>query len=137
MFDRRLHLAAAKRDALAAPGGRVAFSWWDDPSRQRIQGISRDAITEMGVSAPPNVPKGHNAHRFSDAREFLHLLQGAGRLDVAITENAATYCVPDTETLWLGGRLGQPRLSRVPDASRERIFWSGNRSPTFGPAACR
>jgi SAM-dependent methyltransferase len=95
--------AVAEAVRILSPGGRIAFSWWDDPSRQRIQGIFRDAIAEVGVSASPNVPKGHNAYRFSDGREFLHLLQGAGLLDVAITEHAATYCVPDTETLWLGG----------------------------------
>jgi ubiquinone/menaquinone biosynthesis C-methylase UbiE len=25
-------------------GGRIALSWWDDPSRQRIQGLFREAI---------------------------------------------------------------------------------------------
>ena len=33
-------------------GGRIAFSWWDEPARQRVQGIFRDAILEVGVSAP-------------------------------------------------------------------------------------
>src|SRR5579872_6221410 len=27
-----------------SPGGRIAFAWWDDPARQRIQGIFREAI---------------------------------------------------------------------------------------------
>lgn len=85
------------------PGGRLALSWWDDPSRQRIQGIFRDAIAEVGVTVPPGLPQGHNVYRFSDTGEFLRLLEGAGLVEVAVTEHATTYSVPDTETLWRGG----------------------------------
>jgi SAM-dependent methyltransferase len=86
-----------------SPGGRIAFSWWADPSRQRIQGIFRDAIAEIGVSAPLDVPQGHNVFRFSNSGEFLGLLDGAGLIEVRVTEHSATYFVPDTETLWRGG----------------------------------
>ena len=85
------------------PGGRIAFSWWDDPSRQRIQGIFRDAICEVGVSVPADLPQGHNVYRFSNTGEFVRLLQGSGLTEVAVTEHATTYCVPDAETLWRGG----------------------------------
>jgi len=85
------------------PGGRIAFSWWDDPARQRIQGIFRDAIAEVGVSALPDVPQGHSAFRFSNSSEFLRLLEGAGLAEVKITDHAATYFVRDTEALWRGG----------------------------------
>jgi hypothetical protein len=85
------------------PGGRIAFSWWDDPSRQRIQGIFRDAIADVGVSVPPDVPQGHNVYRFSNTREFLQLLEEAGLNEVAVTEHATIYSVRDTETLWRGG----------------------------------
>jgi hypothetical protein len=81
----------------------MAFSWWDDPSRQRIQGIFRDAISEVGVSMPPDLPQGHNIYRFSNSGEFVRLLDGAGLIEVAVTEHATTYSVPDTETLWRGG----------------------------------
>jgi hypothetical protein len=85
------------------PGGRIAFSWWDDPSRQRIQGIFRDAISEVGVSMPTDLPQGHDVYRFSNTGEFVRLLQGAGLTEVAVTEHATTYSVPDTQTLWRGG----------------------------------
>jgi hypothetical protein len=84
-------------------GGRIAFSWWDDPARQRIQGLFREAIAEIGVSAALDVPQGHNVFRFSNSDEFLRLLDGAGLTEVKVTEHAATYFVPDTETLWQGG----------------------------------
>jgi hypothetical protein len=81
----------------------TAFSWWDDPARQRIQGIFREAIAELAVTPPPDVPQGHNMLRFSDTGEFLRLLCRTGLVEVAVEEHATTYSVPDTETLWRGG----------------------------------
>jgi SAM-dependent methyltransferase len=99
----RPEVAVAECVRTLRPAGRIALSWWDDPSRQRIQGIFRDAIAEVGVPMPPDVPQGHNVYRFSNREEFLRLLQGAALIEVAITEYATTYSVPDTETLWRGG----------------------------------
>lgn len=99
----RPEVAVAECVRTLLPGGRIAFSWWDDPSRQRIQGIFRDAIAEVGVSLPPDVPQGHNVYRFSNTGEFLRLLEGAGLIEVAVTEHTTTYSIPDTETLWRGG----------------------------------
>jgi ubiquinone/menaquinone biosynthesis C-methylase UbiE len=96
-------LAVAECVRTLSPGGRIAFAWWDDPSRQRIQGIFRDAIAEVGVSALQNMPQGHNVFRFSNSGEFRRLLDEAGLAEVKVTEHAATYFVPDTETLWRGG----------------------------------
>ena len=39
-------------------GGRIALSWWDDPGKQRIQGLFREAIAEIGIAPPPDVPEG-------------------------------------------------------------------------------
>ena len=58
-------------------GGRMAFSWWDQPDKQRIQGLFREAIAEVGVAPPPDVPAGHSNLRFSDTAEFQKLLVGA------------------------------------------------------------
>ena len=99
----RPEVAVAESVRTLLPGGRIAFSWWDDPSRQRIQGVFRDAIAEVGISMPLDVPQGHNVFRFSNTGEFLRLLEGAGLIEVAITEHATTYSVPDRETLWRGG----------------------------------
>jgi len=99
----RPEVALAESLRTLAPGGNVAFSWWADPARQRVQGIFRDAIAEVGISMPPDVPAGHNVHRFSNTEELLRLLEGAGLIEVAVTEHSTTYLVPDTETLWQGG----------------------------------
>ena len=99
----RPELAVAECVRTLLPGGRIAFAWWDDPSRQRIQGIFREAIAEIGASVAVDVPQGHNVFRFSNSGEFLRLLEGAELTQVAITEHATTLFVPDTETLWRGG----------------------------------
>jgi SAM-dependent methyltransferase len=99
----RPEVAVAECVRTLEPGGRIALSWWDNPSRQRIQGIFRDAISEVGVSMPADLPQGHNVYRFSSTGEFVRLLEGAGLIEVAVTEHTTTYSVPDTETLWRGG----------------------------------
>jgi SAM-dependent methyltransferase len=85
------------------PGGRIALSWWDDPSKQRIQGLFREAIAEIGAAPPADVPQGHAIYRFADPREFRNLLEGADLFDVSIKDHQTTYLIPDVDTLWRGG----------------------------------
>jgi len=84
-------------------GGRVALSWWDDPSKQRIQGLFREAIAEIGAAPPPDVPAGYSSFRFSDTDEFRRLLEGAGLSEITLLDYTTTYLVPDLDTLWHGG----------------------------------
>ncbi|MEA2864893.1 MAG: hypothetical protein QOC84_2849 [Bradyrhizobium sp.] len=85
------------------PGGRIALSWWDDPSKQRIQGLFREAVAEIGAAPPPDIPQGHPIFRFSDTEEFRRLLEAVGLADVLIQDYQTTYLIPDVETLWRGG----------------------------------
>jgi SAM-dependent methyltransferase len=96
-------LALAECIRVLSAGGRIALAWWDHPDRQRIQGLFREAIAELAVTLPPDVPQGHNMLRFSETGEFLRLLRGARLDDVVVAEHASVYSVPDTETLWRGG----------------------------------
>jgi ubiquinone/menaquinone biosynthesis C-methylase UbiE len=84
-------------------GGRIALSWWDDPAKQRIQGLFREAITEIGATLPPDVPKGYSILRFADSNEFHRLLDEAGLAEVWIEDHQTNYLMPDVETLWRGG----------------------------------
>jgi ubiquinone/menaquinone biosynthesis C-methylase UbiE len=88
------------------PGGRIAFSWWDTSDKQRIQGLIRDAVAEVGAAPPPVVPKGHSSLRFSDADEFRRLLQGAGLADITLQDQRATHLVADADALWHGALGG-------------------------------
>jgi ubiquinone/menaquinone biosynthesis C-methylase UbiE len=85
------------------PGGRVALSWWDEPSKMRIQGLFREAIAEVGAAPPPEVPTGYSILRFADTDEFRRLLEGAGLTEVSIEDHQTAYLIPDVETLWCGG----------------------------------
>jgi SAM-dependent methyltransferase len=84
-------------------GGRIALSWWDDPSKQRIQGLFREAIAEIGVALPPDVPTGYSMFRFADTDEFRRLLEGARLTDIMVQDHKTTYRIPDVDALWHGG----------------------------------
>ncbi len=62
-------------------GGRLAFSWWDEPSRQRVQGLFRDAIAEVGAAPVPDLPARHSMLRFCDPAALASLLREAGLSD--------------------------------------------------------
>jgi ubiquinone/menaquinone biosynthesis C-methylase UbiE len=85
------------------PCGWIALSWWDDPSKQRIQGLFREAIAEIGAAAPAEVPQGHAIYRFCDTHEFHNLLEKADLMDVSVESHQTTYLIADVDTLWRGG----------------------------------
>jgi SAM-dependent methyltransferase len=99
----RPEMAVAECVRILKPGGRMALSWWDGPARQRIQGLFREAIAELAIPPPRDLPQGHDTLRFCDTGEFGKLLSGAGLVEVMVQEHATTYSVPDAETLWRGG----------------------------------
>src|ERR1700689_956711 len=79
-------------------GGRVAISWWDRPDKQRIQGLFREAIAEVGAAPPPDVPAGHSNLRFPTRRSF-------------------TSCLPGR--IWtMSGSMTTTRLTRSPMSTR-------------------
>jgi SAM-dependent methyltransferase len=84
-------------------GGRIALSWWNDPSKQRIQGLFREAIAEVGIAPPPDVPAGYSVFRFADTDEFRRLLEGVGLTEIMVQDHKTTYLIPDVDTLWHGG----------------------------------
>ncbi|MEJ0074954.1 MAG: class I SAM-dependent methyltransferase [Alphaproteobacteria bacterium] len=85
------------------PGGRIAFSWWDDPSRQRIQGIFREALAEVRTTVPAGAPQGHNMFRFSDRAAFGGLLRDAGLTAVQVDDHATVFTFANADTVWFGG----------------------------------
>ena len=94
--------AAAECRRVVGPGGRLAFAWWDDPKRHRLQALFGEAAAEIGAPTPANVPQ-HSTLRFCDADEFRRLLEGAGLLGVEVRSHTAEHRVQDTEALWDGG----------------------------------
>jgi SAM-dependent methyltransferase len=100
------------------PGGRIALSWWDDPSKQRIQGLFREAIAEIGAAPPADVPQGHAIYRFADTQEFRNLLEEADLMDVSVEDYQTAYLISDVDTLWRGG-LGSFALTAAAIAHQD------------------
>ena len=98
--------ALAECVRVLAPGGVLAFSWWDQPARQRAQGLFHEAISELGLPPLPEVPQGHDTLRFSDPQAFAGLLRDAGLGEVAVAAHSTTYPMQDVEALWRAGMGG-------------------------------
>ena len=94
-----LHLGAPERAAgeaarVLVPGGRVALSTWDAPERARLFGTVLEAIADVGVAPPSDVPLGPSFFRFADDTEFRDLLAGSG------------FGNPEVESVTFDHRLG-------------------------------
>jgi SAM-dependent methyltransferase len=88
------------------PGGTLAFTWWDQPQLQRVQGLFREVIAELGLQPPRDVPRGHDTLRYSDAGAFASLLSDAGLEGTAVAAHGTTHLMPDVEALWRAGMGG-------------------------------
>ena len=89
------------------------MSWWDDPSRQRIQGLFIDALQEVGATPPPSVPSGPPMFRFSSDSELLELLRFAGLKGVMVQQHSSVHRVESVDALWTGGLSSLARTSAV------------------------
>ncbi|HET8577747.1 MAG TPA: methyltransferase domain-containing protein [Methylomirabilota bacterium] len=107
-----------------ASGGMLALSWWDLPSRARVNGIFSDATAENGITSSPNVPAGPPPFRFAADDEFAALLRAAGLTDVVVTTVSFTHRIPDLDFWWNGGLGSLARSSanihgQPPDVQRK------------------
>jgi SAM-dependent methyltransferase len=108
-------------------GGRIACAWWAEPSRQRIQGLFREAAADVGIAPPAGLPAGHSSLRFCQPAEFLRLLREAHLADVAIEEHAGTHLVKSAEELWncgLGGMVLSGAAIRSQDKATQDVIWA-------------
>ena len=94
--------AVAEAARVLAPGGRAAFSVWDDPSRSRWLGVVFDALAAAGARPPDDVPPGPPIFRFADNSEFTWLLTDAGLADVAIETVEFLLQLASGDELWNG-----------------------------------
>lgn len=103
------------------PEGYLAVSWWDVPSRQRIQGLFVDALQQVSAVPPPELPVGPPIFRYSEDAELRWLLEQTGLLSVTIKQYSSTYRVDSIETLWAGSMGSLVRTSAVVTAQTPEI----------------
>ena len=94
--------AGAEAARVLEPGGAAAFTVWDVPSRGRWLGVLADAIEEVGVSAPADVPAGPPFFRFADEAELTQLITGAGLAEPAVETVEFPLHVDSADELWTG-----------------------------------
>ena len=98
--------AAAECVRVVKPGARLAFSWWDVPSKQRVQGLFRDAIAEVGAPPAPDFPAGHSMLRFCDPAALTSLLREAGLSDVTVEGHTGARRFKSADEMWQGAMTG-------------------------------
>jgi hypothetical protein len=80
----------------------LAFAWWGDPARHRLQALLREAAAEIAAPTPANVPQ-HSTLRFCNADEFRRLPEGAGLAGVEVrghtAERASSFDSPPGRVL--------------------------------------
>jgi SAM-dependent methyltransferase len=93
---------AAELARVLRPDGKLALSTWDGPERARLLGVLVDAVAEVGVEPPADVPSGPPIFRFADEAEFARLLGDAGLGDVDVQTVAFTHRFASGDALWKG-----------------------------------
>jgi len=92
--------AVAECTRVLASEGKLALSWWDVPTDNRLQGVFVDALNEAGFIPPPGVPVGPPVFQFSDDDAFAGLLGSARLGEITVRRFAFTLRLSDAEELW-------------------------------------
>jgi SAM-dependent methyltransferase len=102
--------AVAEAARVLGPGGRAAFSVWDEPSRGRWLGMVFQAFTESGAQPPPGVPHGPPFFALADESAFSHLLSEGGLTDVSVETVEFPLRLESGDELWTGLIQGSVRV---------------------------
>ena len=105
--------AAGEFARVLAPGGRLALTAWDLPTRARFLGVLLDAVAEAGASPPSDIPAGPPFFRFSEDEELVRLLSGPGLGDVETTRISFTHVASSGDELWNGLLAGTVRTAPI------------------------
>jgi SAM-dependent methyltransferase len=112
---------AAELARVLRPGRRLALSTWDVPERARLLGVLVDAVAEVGVEPPADIPSGPSIFRFADEAEFARLLGDAGLGDVDVRTVTFTHRFASGDELWNGLLGGTVRTRALVLAQPEDV----------------
>src|SRR5262245_1193176 len=97
------------------PGGAAAFSLWDRPERNRINGVFSDAVADAGVTAGAS-HEGPDSYRFCDDAAFAELLSDAGLVATEVRTVELSASVPGPDAAWNGLLGSTVRMRELHDA---------------------
>jgi hypothetical protein len=107
------------------PGGRLALTVWDVPSKTRLVGVLLDAVAHAGAAVPPDLPVGPDFFRFSDESELVSLLESHDFGGITVREVSFLHPVSSPDELWhglLGGTVRTAAIVRAqPEPVRRRV----------------
>ena len=84
-------VGVAELARVLVPGGRLAMTVWDLPTRNRAMGLVGDVVTALGIRGV--VPPGPDATHFAEQGVLAALLTGAGLQDVVVSRTTWTVDV--------------------------------------------
>lgn len=113
--------AVAEASRVVAPGGCVAFTVWDLPSRGRWLGVLLDALADVGAASPADIPAGPPIFRFADEGEFAALLDAAGLAGVSVDTLELSLRVESADELWHGLMAGTVRVGPLVTAQSDAV----------------
>jgi SAM-dependent methyltransferase len=113
--------AASELARVLEPGGRVALTVWDEPTRNRWLGVMLDAVAQVGAAPPADLPVGPPMFRFADEAEFTALLEGAGLREVDVETVQFDLGLRAADELWDGLLGGTVRTMPVLRAQTDEV----------------
>ncbi|MDQ3656798.1 MAG: methyltransferase domain-containing protein, partial [Chloroflexota bacterium] len=85
-----------------APTGTLALSMWDLPEHNRLFGVLTDAVAEVGVPTPAEIPAGPPFFHYAPDDALAGLLEMARFGRVAIERIQFVHRIPSPDALWAG-----------------------------------
>ena len=110
-----LHLARpdqaiAEAARVVVPGGRFAFTVWDNPAKAVGFGVVLRAMETHGTTAV-GLPDGPPFFRFGDPDECRRALAAAGLVDASVTTLPLVWKLPSADALFFAAARGGVRTS--------------------------
>jgi SAM-dependent methyltransferase len=113
--------AAGEFARVLVPGGRLALTVWDVPSKTRLVGVLLDAVARAQAAVPPDLPVGPDFFRFSTEPELVGLLTRHGFGRITVRDVSFLHPVSTPDEFWHGLLSGTVRTAAIVRAQPEPV----------------